>query len=399
MSETLKVDLSTQVVDQQATEVTPVADQAVDVVIPEENKKPSRRQKKQNSDDIHKVDLTAIDVATDASADVQVVDKPAEEVVIVENAENGDLVIDTDLTYAGFGESIDEIIADADVENNTANIDFELPENVQSLVKFMQDTNGTIEDYIRLNSDYSKVDPETLLKEYYKKTRPHLDAEEINFLLEDNFSYDEDYDDEKTIRSKKLAAKEELAKARKYLEDIKEQYYKEIKSNKKLLPEEKEAIDFYTKYKQENLELDKGNQERASYFMNETKKVFADFKGFEFNVGDKKVNFNVKNPKAVMDYQSNIENFVKEFLDDNSKIKDAKGYHKALFAAKNADTLANHFYEQGKADAIREITAKSKNIDMNPRGTHQPSGLTSDAIKVRSLESNDNSRLRIKTNR
>lgn len=404
MSDTLKVDLSTQAQAQaqpdavDTTVVDVVADPIVEAPEPVVEKKPSKRFKKSNDDDIHKVDLASLNEPSAPSVEATeiIIDEPAtgdapQEVV------SGDLVIDTDLVYSGYGDIVDEA-ADDTVEP-VSNVDFDIPENVQALVQFMKETNGTIEDYIRLNSDYSNVDPETLLREYYKKTKPHLDNEEIEFLLEDNFSYDEAYDDEKSIRAKKLAAKEELAKAKKYLEDIKEQYYKEIKSNKKLLPEEKEAIEFYGKYKEQNVELEKSNQERASYFMNETKKIFTDFKGFEFNVGDRKVNFNVKNPKAVMDYQSNIENFVKEFLDDNSKIKDAAGYHKALFAAKNADTLASHFYEQGKADAIREITAKSKNIDMNPRGTHQPSGLSSESIKVRSLESSDNSRLRIKTNR
>ena len=402
MSDTVKVDLSTQAQVQPDVVDAQVADVVVDPVVttpdPVVEKKQSKRFKKSNDADVHKVDLASFNEPAEPRMDAVdiIVDEPAKNDIVVD-AVSDNLVIDTDLAYSGYGDTVDDAI-DA-VADTTPNIDFDIPENVQALVQFMKDTNGTLEDYVRLNSDYSKADPETLLREYYKKTKPHLDSEEIDFLLEDNFSYDEAYDDEKSIRGKKLAAKEELAKAKKYLEDIKEQYYKEIKSNKKLLPEEKEAIDFYSNYKEQNIELEKSNQDRASHFMNETKKIFTDFKGFEFNVGDKKVNFNVKNPKAVMDYQSNIENFVKEFLDGNSKIKDAAGYHKALFAAKNADTLAGHFYEQGKADAIREITEKSKNIDMNPRGTHQPSGINSEGLKVRSLESSDNSRLRIKTNR
>ena len=350
---------------------------------------------------MYKVDLRDNNINNEPESVEQVIDQPGQVIETVESVVTNDVtdntpVLDTDDVYAGYGL---EEETPTTTESRQAQEEEDQPENIKDLIRFLKDTNGTVEDYVRLNSDYSNISEDVLLKEYYKKTKPHLDGEEIDFLIEDSFSYDEDYDDPKDVRKKKLLAKEELSKARKFLEDTKKEYYKEIKSNAKLSDEQKEAIDFYSTYKENTKVAEENNQKNALHFNNETKKVFNDFKGFEFNVGDQKFNYNVKNPKAVMDYQSDISNFIKEFLGEDNTMKNAKGYHKALFAAKNADTLANHFYEQGKADAIREVTAKSKNIDMNPRGVHQNDAISSNGIKVRSLEAVDSSRLKIKMNR
>jgi hypothetical protein len=392
VADTVKVDLSTQ--NETVNVDTPVVDEPP-------VKKPQRQSRKALEPEVYKVDLRDYNEAPVLEDTKPIIDQPAqpnesvEDTIVVDEVVDAP-VLDTDDVYAGYGLDDD---ASVPADSSTVEEDDDQPENVKDLIRFLKDTNGTVEDYVRLNSDYSNTSEDVLLKEYYKKTKPHLDNEEIDFLIEDSFSYDEDYDDPKDIRKKKLLAKEELSKARKYLEDIKKEYYKEIKSNAKLSTEQKEAIDFYNTYKENTKVAEENNRKNALHFNNETKKVFENFKGFEFNVGDQKFSYNVKNPKAVMDYQSDISNFVKEFLGDNNAIKDARGYHKALFAAKNADTLASHFYEQGKADAIREVTAKSKNIDMNPRGVHQNDGISSNGIKVRSLETADNSRLKIKINR
>jgi hypothetical protein len=312
------------------------------------------------------------------------------------------IMIDTDDAYAGFGaadDGDDDGNADDTIDTNTSGdnlITKNIPENLHDLIKFMEDTGGSLEDYVRLNVDVEKLDNESLLKTYYKKTKPHLNDEEIEFLMEDTFAYDEDLDDERDVRKKKLALKEEVTKAKSFLQDIKNDYYKEVKSTAKLSPEHKEAVEFYEKYKAESTVQTVEHKQRMDHFLNETKKVFEDFKGFDFKVGGMEMKFNVKNPKAVMEYQSSLDNFVKEFLDDKNNIKDPVGYHKALFAAKNADVLAQHFYEKGKADAIKEDAAVSKNINMDNRRTHSDSTIPSSGVTVKVLDDSSPSQYKIK---
>ena len=243
-----------------------------------------------------------------------------------------------------------------------------VPENLKDLVKFMEDTGGTLEDYARLNADYSNIDDNALLLEYYKTTKPHLNMEEISFLIEDNFQFDEDIDEPRDIKKKKLAFKEEIVKARKHLTGLKDQYYKEVKLGSKLTSEQKEAVEFYNTYKQEqttNSEIQKQQLER---FQKSTDSVFNNnFKGFDFNVGEKTYRYNIKDVQNVKEYQSDISNFIGEFLDNKNMMQDAKGYHKALYAGKNIDKIVKHFYDQGKADAVRESAVSAKNIDMSPR--------------------------------
>jgi hypothetical protein len=270
-----------------------------------------------------------------------------------------------------------------------------LPENIESLVKFMEDTGGSIEDYARLNADYTNVDNNTLLKEYYKSTKSHLDNEEINFLIEDSFSYDEELDEQRDIRKKKLALKEEVAKAKKFLTGLKDEYYKEVKLSSKLSKDQQDAINFYNEYNQKQTTANEIQQKQYKQFEQTTNNVFNEnFKGFDFRVGDKKYRYNVKDAAAVKDYQSDISNFVKEFLDENNMMKDAAGYHKALYAGKNIDKIVSHFYEQGKADAIKETAVKSKNIDMGAR-TVKPVVDTS-GMKIKVLGGENSSRLKFK---
>ena len=271
----------------------------------------------------------------------------------------------------------------------------QLPENIESLVKFMEETGGSIEDYARLNADYTNVDNNTLLKEYYKSTKSHLDSDEINFLIEDTFSYDEELDEQRDIRKKKLALKEEVAKAKKFLTGLKDEYYKEVKLTSKLSKEQQDAINFYNEYNQKQTTTNEIQEKQYKQFQQSTNNVFNEnFKGFDFRVGDKKYRYNVKDVATVKDYQSDISNFVKEFLDENNMMKDAAGYHKALYAGKNIDKIVQHFYEQGKADAIKNTAMKSKNIDMGAR-TVKPVVDTS-GMKVRVLGGDNSSRLKFK---
>ena len=268
-----------------------------------------------------------------------------------------------------------------------------VPENLEKLVSFMEETGGTIDDYARLNADYSNVDGEALLKEYYKQAKPHLDSEEIQFVIEDSFNYDEDLDEARDIRKKKLAYKEEVAKAKSYLDSLKDKYYADIKLRPGVNPEQQKATDFFNRYNEEQAAT-KVNQDR---FISQTDELLNnDFKGFDFKVGEKKFRYGVKDPVKVADNQKDISTFIKTFLNDKGEVVDTKGYHKALYAARNADTIAQHFYEQGKTDAIKGQIAKDKNITTEPRKT-QDGNVFVNGFKVKAISGQDSSKLKIKT--
>ena len=272
----------------------------------------------------------------------------------------------------------------------------ELPENIDKLVKFMEDTGGTLEDYVSLNKDYDSMDDMQLLREYYQQTKPHLSTDEIDFLIDDNFSYDEEVDEERDVKRKKLLFKESIAEAKSNLFNLKNQYYDDLKLSSKLTPDQKEAVQFYNDYKVEQESTQKLREQQRNVFEQQTNKLFSDeFKGFEYKVGSNKYRFNVKDIDNVKSSQSDINTLVSRFVDNNNELSDAAGYHKALFTAMNADSIANHFYEQGKADAIKESMAKSKNVDMAPRQGHE--AVTTDSgFKIRAISGDDSSRLRVK---
>ena len=270
----------------------------------------------------------------------------------------------------------------------------ELPENIQKVVDFMNETGGTLEDYVKINQDYTNIEDSTLLYEYYNQTKSHLSKDEIDFLIDDNFSFDDEVDEPRDIKRKKLAYKEEIAKAKSYLEGLKDKYYKEVKLGSKLTGDQQQAIEFFNTYNSEQSEQAKLQEEQVTHFNNESKKVFNDeFKGFEFEVGDKKYRYNVNDKQKVLDKQANILNVLDKYISKDNMLQDAKGYHKALFVADNADAVANHFYEQGKADAIKQLNADSKNINMDPRkaGTVETGG-----VKIRAISGDDSSKLKIK---
>ena len=267
-----------------------------------------------------------------------------------------------------------------------------LPENVEKLVQFMEETGGTVEDYVNLNRDISKMDNTTLLREYYKQNKPHLDAEDVDLLLED-FTWDEEIDDDKDIRKKKIAYKEEVAKAKNFLEQTKSKYYEEIKLRPGVTQEQQKAMDFFNRYNEEQ----KRNEAVREGFINTTKNYFSnDFKGFDFKLGDKKVRYGVKDPNSIAESQKDLTDFVGTFLDKNGQMKDPAGYHKAIYAARNADTMATHFYEQGRADAIKEQVAKTKNITTEPRQT-VPGDVFVNGLKVKAISGLDSSKLKIRT--
>ena len=267
-----------------------------------------------------------------------------------------------------------------------------LPENIEKLVSFMEETGGTVQDYVRLNADYTNIDNQALIREYYKQTKPHLDSEDVSLLLED-FDYDEDIDEPKDIRKKKIAFKEEAAKAKNFLEDLKNKYYDEIKLRPGVTQDQQKATDFFNRYNEEQNSI----KQKQDIFLNKTSNLFTDnFEGFDFKVSDKKFRYSIKNPSQVGEQQSDISNFIKTFLNEKGEMQDAKGYHKALYAARNADTIAQHFYEQGKADAVKDVMAKSKNISTEPRQTASGDVFVN-GLKVKSVSGLDSSKLKIKT--
>ena len=281
-------------------------------------------------------------------------------------------------------EEVEEAVAKAEETGKP------LPENIQKLVDFMEETGGDLEDYVRLNQDYTDMDNLTVLQEYYKITKPHLTAEERGFLMDENFSYDEEADDEKDIRKKKIALKEQVAEAKAYLDGQKSKYYDEIKAGSKLTPEQQKAWDFFNRYNEESEKTDAKVKAAKSVFDKKTNNLFNDkFKGFEYNVGDKRYRFNVKNTDKVKQTQSDINNFVKKFLNKDGTIEDAAGYHKSLYTAMNADAIAKHFYDQGRADALKDSVAKSKNVNMKPNQVHKNIDVGGVKFKVLGQDSND----------
>jgi len=281
-------------------------------------------------------------------------------------------------------ELVDEVEEAVEVAKTTGQ---PLPENVQKLVSFMDETGGSLEDYVQLNKDYNSLDNLTALSEYYKMTKPHLNNEEINFLIEDSFNYDEDIDDEVDVKRKKLALKEQVANAKAYLDGQKSKYYEEVKSGSRLTPEAQKALDFFNRYNKES-EVSKAKiQKNKAKFDKKTGEVFnQQFEGFDFNVGDKKYKFKINDVEKVKTQQSDINNFLGKFLAEDKSLEKANEYHKSIFTAMNADAIAKHFYEQGKADAIKDTVKKSKNIDMAPRTAQKEFG--TDGIKVRVLGDN-----------
>ena len=355
--------------------------------------------------DLGKLKNPQADANTKQEATEVVADQQAEPVQKVEaevpqqpepvQAEESFLEEITEEEVVEAAEELEEQVEQAIVEQAAG---VELPENIQKVVEFMNDTGGSLQDYVKLNTDYSQLNESQLLREYYETTRPHLDKEDVDFIMEDKFAFDEDIDEERDIRRKKLAKREELAKAKSHLDGLKSKYYEEIKGGSRLAPEQKKAVDFFNRYTKENEAATQIAEKQANVFLNKTDKVFNDdFKGFDYQVGDKKYRFKVKDANSIKENQSDINNFVKKFLNEKNEMSDAKGYHKGLFTAMNADSIANHFYEQGKADAMKTSISKSKNVQMGARGVHNevkaPGGWG-----LRAVDSGDSgSKLKIKS--
>ena len=329
--------------------------------------------KEDNADDSGVVELVEDANTTEKQEEVQPEAETQEEQPVLEEVTEEEVQEQTE----ELAEEVKEAIEQAEQTGQ------ELPENIQKLMNFMEETGGNLEDYVRLNQDYSSYDDMTILREYYRQTKKHLTDDEITFLIEDSFSYDEEEDDARDVRKKKIALKEQVADAKSHLDGQKSKYYEEVKAGSKLTPEQQKAVNFFNRYNKESKENKKIADKQTNTFKLKTQQVFNDkFKGFEYNVGDKKYRFNVKNANEVKEAQSDINNFVKKFLNKNNEMEDATGYHKSLYTAMNPDAIAKHFYEQGKADALKQSIAKAKNVSMDPRQSFSNDNTSGPKVRV-----------------
>ncbi len=365
-------------------------------------KKKKGRPKKlaNNSKATARIDLSNKETKTEENA-VQAQEASNSDVVVEEKKDetSGKEVVEEvrnaeELVEENSKPVIEEISSEEDIKEPEVVVEEKqkLPEGVNKLVQFMEETGGNMQDYIRLNADYSNVDDDTLLKEYYKNTKPHLEPDEIDFIMEENFKVEEDYDEEREIRRKKLAKKEEVAKAKTFLDSLKDKYYEEIKLRPTVNNELTKAREFFNKFSKDK----EVAQKRHEMFKNDTKTYFSDFKGFEFSLGEKKFRYGINNPEDVANAQSDISNVVKKFLNDKGEVTDVKGYHKAIYAARNADNIAQHFYEQGKADAVKDVVAKSKNINKDARQS-APEDIHIKGFKLKAINGINSNKLKIKT--
>ena len=372
----IKVDLTkkpeTDAVPEQSTDEVPVRDE-------------SETSEKVLEENVEATDEKPTGESTDEVQD----DQP-----VVEEITEEEVKEDVKEQVEELTEQAEEAVAEAEKTGDP------LPENIQKLVEFMNETGGSLEDYVRLNQNYSELDNISLLKEYYKQTKPHLNSEEIDFMMEDAFSFDEEEDEPRDIKRKKLALKEQVAQAKLHLESAKTKYYEEIQYGNKLTKEQQKAIDFFNRYNKESKVQQEITEKQNRTFLNKTNQLFnKDFKGFEYSVGDKKFRFNIKDIDNVKETQSDISNFIGKFLNKNNEMEDTKGYHKGLFTAMNADAVAKHFYEQGKADALKESIAKSKNVSMDPRQEFNGQ-INTGGMKVKVLGNSSNDfKFRIKNNK
>ena len=387
-----KENVVEETTQQNVTKVEVKSNQQDDNIIKVNLDKPINQEKNEtkenNADDSGVVAESENAESTEKQEEVQSESETQETPVLEEITEDS-----TESEITEVEEKVEEAVAETEATGKP------LPENIQKLVDFMEETGGDINDYVNLNKDYSKLDDTEVLLEYYKQTKPHLSLEEISFLMQDSFSYDEEVDEEVDIKRKKLALKEQVASARSHLDGQKSKYYEEIKAGSKLTKEQQKAVNFFNRYNKESEASQRTAKRNSEVFTQKTNQVFNDkFKGFEYSVGDKKYRFNVNNAEEVKNTQSDINNFTKKFLDKNAGLVDAKGYHKSLFTAMNADAVAKHFYEQGKADALKESVAKSKNINMSPRQKH--GAVEAGGIKVKVLGDNSSDfKFKIKNNK
>ncbi len=286
--------------------------------------------------------------------------------------------------------SVDELFKEREANE-------ELPSDVSAFLKYKKETGRGIDDFMKLSKDFNALSPEKLLAEYYSATESDLDDEDINYMIEDRFGYDPDFDEEKDIKKKEIAKKKELAKAKKFFEDQKEQYKSPLESSGSLVSDEdKENYNAYKKYVQDAQTVQQESYKKSEYFQKKTEELFnQDFKGFDFNIGDKDLKFLPGDPADLKKSQSDLTNYISKYLDSDGLISDAVGYHRSLSVAMNPEKFARFFYEQGKAEALLDTAKQTKNIDMEVRTS--PQSISSSGVKVKSIDDGGGRGLKFKS--
>jgi len=307
-----------------------------------------------------------------------------------------DIEIDDNKVLSYIGKRYNKEISNLDelFEQRSSNEDLD-PE-VATYLKYKKETGRGIEDFMKLNKDYDSMDQDQLLFEYRKNQDKDLDIDDIKFDLENQFGYDADYDDEKEIKKKQLAKKKELTKAKDYFNSLKEQYKVPLESRESFVPqEEKESYEAYKSYKQAAAQTDEEQSKRAKYFSEKTSDLFSEkFEGFGFNLEEnKKLVYKPSEAPDLLKEQSNLQNFVSRFLNEEGYLKDAETFHRAIAVASNPEKFAKFFYEKGMADAVDGVAKESKNIDM----TRQATQVTpAPGFKVTALDDSRGNRLVIR---
>ena len=323
-----------------------------------------------------------IDRVNFSSQETKVEDTPVEETEV--KLEENDVLLYIKNRYDKDINSVDELFAEKEVNE-------ELPEDVSKYLKYKQETGRGINDFIKLQEDIDKMEDNAILTSYYESTEEGLDEEDIRDIIDDKFLYDEDLDDEKDIRKTKLAKKRELVKAKAFLNEQKDKYKVPLESSGDgLSKDQQESYRAYKKSVEDSESFAEQNKKKYKYFLDKTESVFNnDFKGFEFSVGDKNISFKPGDAQELKNRQADVNNFIGQFMGDDGLIADAEGYHKALAVAMNPDKFAKHFYEQGIAATIDNVSRKSKNINMDVRQESQ--SVSKNGITIRPVSrSNDN---------
>jgi len=325
----------------------------------------------------------------------KVVKEKVEEPVVETSEVSAQEMSETDvLSYITnkYGEEVSSL-DDFIVKRNASE---ELPEDVKAYFEYKKETGRSISDFVKLQQDYDSMNPDSLIASYYSATEEGLDSEDIQYLMDDKFGFDEDLDDDKEKKKKQLAKKRELSKAKKYFKEQKEKYKLPLESREVVSESNKKEVEAYRKYIEENAVYEKEAAKKLQWFKEETNKVFnKDFKGFEFVINDKKISYLPGSVEDVKSSQSSIDNFIQRYVDNRGLVKDTAQYHRALSMAMNPDKYAKFFYEQGKADAVDNISKKTKNINMDVRST--PQVTSKSGFKVRSLNQDSGRGLKIRS--
>ena len=272
-----------------------------------------------------------------------------------------------------------------------------LPEDVAAYMKYKKETGRGFEDFLNLKKDYDTMDPESLLKNYLSVTQEVLDADDIDSLMDD-YRYDEDIDDESQIKRVKIAKKKAVAEAKKFFNSQKEKYKVPLESSAPLISnEEKEIYESYKQYTQQAKTIEEENERKRNWFNQKSDEVFSgEFKGFEFNVNDKKITFSPGDASELKKAQSTPANFINKFLDEQGLIRDAAGYHRSLAVAMNPEKFAKFFYEQGQSDATEGTMKSIKNIQMSANRAPEVTKST-DGMQVKAVNPDSGRSLKIRS--